>query len=300
MRKSLLTSAAVLGLALPAMAQNTSNTQSPPTPNAGVSQPQPSNSVPAGGATSMGTMPGGTTGGMATTPMGTAQPGMAPRASTEGDMTGMHPMRHPRGAGTHRPMRGQPAAMTGTGARPGHEPGVGDSEPFSDRASNIDRGDTRSQIAPRLPQPNVSSDSPEAYLAAADRALARRQTGLAQSALEHAETRMLNRSVPMGQGNMPDRDPRIEQVNSALQALANRNYSAARQNIQQAMNMGGGAGGSMGQSGMGNMPMNQPGMSNMPMDNTGMGNMPMNQSGTGAMPMGGQTGPGRSGAGLPR
>ncbi len=44
MRKSLLMSAAALGLALPAMAQNTSTMQSPPTPNGATVQPGSSNS----------------------------------------------------------------------------------------------------------------------------------------------------------------------------------------------------------------------------------------------------------------
>lgn len=221
MLKSLLISAAALGLALPAMAQNTSNGQTTPSPDAGVSQPM---------------------------------------SSDQGDMTGMHPMRHPRGgrmAQHHGRMRhGGPTggAMDDTGARPGHEPGVGESEPASNSASNIDRGNTRGDIAPRLPNPDANGNSAEAYLAAADRALARRQTGAAQEALERAETRMLDRSVPMGAGNMPAQDPRIMQVNGALQALANRNYAGARQNIQQAMNMRGGMGETTGQPGM------QPGM----------------------------------------
>lgn len=254
MRKSLLMSAAALGLALPAMAQNTSNTQVPDT---GMSQSQP-------GA-------------------------MSTQSGDSSDMTGMHPMRHPRAGrmAQHGRMHhgGQGMGATNeTGARAGHEPGVGDSEPMSSSASNIDRGDTRGQIAPRLPNPNVSGNNPEAYLAAADRALSRRQTGAAQEALERAETRMLDRSVPQGQGNMPDQDPRIAQVNSALQALANRNYSAARQNIQQAMNMQGGSGMGMGQGGQGGM-MGQPGMQ------PGMGgDQMMGQPGTAPRP----------GAGLPR
>ena len=247
MRKSLLMSAAALGLALPAMAQNTSNSQTPPSPNAGVSAPVSPNNLPPGASTATGT---------------------ASQAGGQGDMTGMQPMRHPRSAGmahnrTARHGQGQnTAAMSDTGARPGHEPGVGNSEPMSDRASNIDRGDTRSDIAPRLPNPDASANTPEAYLAAADRALARHQTGAAQEALERAETRLLDRSVPQGQGNTPDQDPRIQQVNSALQALGNRNYVGARQSIQQAMNMGGGSG--MGQGGMNQGGMGQPGMAPPP------------------------------------
>ena len=229
MRKSLLMSVAALGLALPAMAQTTT----------------PDTTAPAPAAQDSGTL--------AATP-------------PAGDMTGMQPMRHPHGTSTmrhatrHRAQSAQDASAptTATGARPGHEPGVGDSYPAGDRASNIDRGDTRSDIAPRLPAPDANGNSPDAFLRAADRALSRHQTGAAQEALERAETRMLDRSVPQGEGNTPDQDPRIQQVTVALRALASRDYGAARQSIQQAMNTRGDAG--MGQGGMSQGGMGQPGM----------------------------------------
>jgi len=290
MRKLLLMSTvAVLGLALPAMAADVSSTMSPPAPSMGNMGPQSTNSLPSGAGTAVGHTPGGAIGSTGAMPMG-AQPGMTAGAGDQGDMTGMQPMRRPHGArmAHHGRMHhhGQAAdAMGENGARPGHEPGVGDSEPMSGHASNIDRMDTRGDIAPRLPNPNASSQTAEGYLAAADRALGHRQSGAAQEALERAETRMLDRSVPQGQGNAPDQDPRIASINSALQALGNRDYSAARQSIRQAMNMSGGSG--MGQGGMSQDGMGQGGM--------GQGGMQPGMNG-GQMP---GMAP-RTGAGMPR
>ena len=222
MRKSLLlVSAATLGLAVPAMAQDTVTTQIPPAPNANQYQPQPSNSVPAGGATAAQNLPGDVN----TPPAGTAAGG------DQGDMTGMQPMRHTHHRMAHRHQMNRHAGeiTPATGAGPG--------EPESRHASNIDRADTRSGIAPALPMPPVRGNSPEDYLAAADRALAHHQSGEAQEALERAETRLLDRSVPMGEGNMPMHDPRLTQIRDARMAIANRDWNAARNNIQQAMNM---------------------------------------------------------------
>jgi hypothetical protein len=83
-----------------------------------------------------------------------------------------------------------------TGARPGRVPGVGESLPRSDRASNIGPG-TAQAIAPSLPQPAVG-DAAEArdYLMAAREALAAGRTGLAQQSLEMAETRLATRVEP--------------------------------------------------------------------------------------------------------
>ncbi len=254
MRKSLLASIAVLGLAAPAFAQ-TSSATSPPSPNASNQVPQSSNSLPAGGATSTAPSLGSVT---------TTQGG-APMATSPG-MTGMQPMRAPhRAAMRHMPARGHAAAMSSdNGARPGNEPGTGNSMPMSDRASNIDRADTRSDIAPRLPVPEASGNTAEAYLSAANRAISRRQTGAAQEALERAETRLLDRSVAPDQANTPMSDPRLTQISDARRALASRDYSSAQRSIQMAMQSGG-TGGQMGQQMNGQMPMNgqqmgQPGM----------------------------------------
>ncbi len=294
MRKSLLLmSAMALGFALPAMAQDTSSMKSPPSPNSSASEPQPTNSVPAGGATATFNRPGGDISTTRTAPAPMApQPGMgtAAQGSDQGDMTGMQPMRHPHhrmGMAHHRRMNREAGEITpATGSGPG--------EPESRRPSNIDRTDTRSDIAPALPMPPVRGNGPEAYLAAADRALSMHQGGEAQEALERAETRLLDRSVPAGEGNMPERDPRLAQIHDARMALANRDWNAARQNIQQAMNMRGGMGMNqgqmMGQPGMnqGNMNqgqmMNQPGMNQPGMNQGQMMGQPAMQPGTMAPP----------------
>ena len=285
MRKSLLLmSAAALALAMPAMAQDTSSSmKSPPAPRSGQSMPEPTNSLPAGGTTATRNLPGdvNTT---QTAPMMAPQPGMAAEGSEQGDMTGMQPMRRPHHHRmTHRrPMHENAGEITpATGAGPG--------EPESRRPSNIDRADTRGELAPALPMPPVHGNSPEAYLAAADRALAHHQGGEAQEALERAETRMLDRSVPAGQGNMPQQDPRLTQIHDARMALANHDWNAARQNIQQAMNMRGGMGMNHGGMGMdhGNMnhgqmmgqPAMQPGMNQPGMNQPGMNQPGMDQPG---------------------
>ena len=107
-----------------------------------------------------------------------------------------------------------------TGARPGNVIGTGNSLPLSDKASNINAYDTHSSIAPRLPAPMVTGDDPEQYLRAANEALAAGHTGQAQEALEESEARLLDRSVPMGQTNVPDQGPAIRHIHEALQALA--------------------------------------------------------------------------------
>jgi len=240
--------------------------------------------MPAGSATATHNLPGDVN---TTQPAPMApQPGMgtAAQGNEQGDMTGMQPMRHPhhhRMSHHHRRMNSETGEITpATGAGPG--------EPESRRPSNIDRADTRSEIAPALPMPPVHGNGPEAYLAAADRALARHQGGEAQEALERAETRLLDRAVPAGQGNMPEHDPRLTQIHDARMALANHDWNAARQSIQQAMNMRGGMGmnrGNMNMNGQGQMmgqPAMQPGMDQPGMNQGNMNQPGMNQPG--AMP----------------
>ena len=53
------------------------------------------------------------------------------------------------------PVLAQAPAAPGTGARAGHEPGVGDSLPRSSQASNIDAADSQSNVAPTLPQSSI-------------------------------------------------------------------------------------------------------------------------------------------------
>ena len=111
--------------------------------------------------------------------------------------------------------------------------GVG--SPSSNAASNIGPGDTRGQIAPRLPNPDAGGNTPQAYLAAAQRALAANRTGAAQEALERAETRLLSRSTDPSQAGAPDPSAAVQAVGAARRALAARDTAGARSAISSAM-----------------------------------------------------------------
>jgi hypothetical protein len=110
------------------------------------------------------------------------------------------------------------------------------SMPMGSNASNIAPSNTRSTIAPNLPTPAVGPGaSPADLLHAAQRALAAGRTGEAQQALEMAQTRLLDRSVPQGQTNTPSAHPGVAQISQALQALAAGDKAHCMQLIQQAI-----------------------------------------------------------------
>ena len=133
--------------------------------------------------------------------------------------------------------QGVPAgANPETGARPGNDIGTGMSLPMGTHASNIDAADTRSVIAPNLPTPPIGPNAgPADYLRAAQSALQRGRTGEAQQALEMAQTRLLDRSVPQGQTNNPSDNPAVTQVSQALKALAAGDRTQTMQLIQSAI-----------------------------------------------------------------
>ncbi len=161
---------------------------------------------------------------------GSAPPTTDPAAVPEMTAPGVRqsPMSHGM-ADTGRP-------ASDSDIRPGHVPGVDDSFPASNKASNLAPGDTRSVIAPRLPAPAGGPDaSPAAFLTDAQRALATRQTGRAQEALERAETAMLQRSVPAGEASTPDQSPGVLQIRSARDALARGDIAGAQKAIAGAL-----------------------------------------------------------------
>jgi len=123
-----------------------------------------------------------------------------------------------------------------TGARPGNVIGTGMSLPLGTSASNIDAQNTRSQIAPNLPSPQVGPNASSVdYLSAALEALSEGRTGEAQEALEHAQTRLLDRSVAYGQTNNPTDNPAVAQITQALHALAAGDRPRCMQLIQSAI-----------------------------------------------------------------
>jgi hypothetical protein len=87
-----------------------------------------------------------------------------------------------------------------------------------------------------LPEPSLSEGSrPSDYLRAAQGALAAGRAGEAESALEMAQTRILDRSVPLGQTGNPSDNPTIGQITQARQALAAHDRATSLQLIQTAI-----------------------------------------------------------------
>lgn len=215
MRYALLTTAALIGLAAsPAFAQNTNAPDAASSPNAGDTS--------------------------------------AVRPGSDG-MTGMRPMRGQQNYGTRAatpsPERPAPAARPTRASRAPMNDGMdapstgeyrgGAGSPLSQAASNTTAANTRSEIAPRLPDPGAASSTPEAYIAAAQRALAAGRTGAAQEALERAETRLLTRSTDPSMAGSPADMPMVRQISDARQALANRDTAGARTALGMAMSEGG-------------------------------------------------------------
>jgi hypothetical protein len=129
-----------------------------------------------------------------------------------------------------------PGADPATGARPGNDIGTGMSLPMGSNASNINPTDTQSPIAPNLPSPDVGANaSAPDYLIAARNALAAGRTGEAQQSLEMAQTRLLDRSVPLFQTNTPSANPVVSQISQALQALAAGDRPRSMQLIEAAI-----------------------------------------------------------------
>jgi hypothetical protein len=129
-----------------------------------------------------------------------------------------------------------PGVNPQTGARPGNDIGTGASLPYSEKAGNISPQDTTSTIAPNLPTPSIGENATvHDYLMAARTALLIGKTGEAQQSLEMAETRALDRSVPLFQTGVPSKNPLVDEINQALQALAGGDRGRAVQIIETAL-----------------------------------------------------------------
>jgi hypothetical protein len=214
MRSSLLTSAVVLGLALtaPAFAQ-TSGTQ-----NLGPNGVRNGTQTGQVGAQNMG--------------QNGTQNGVENRAeNTTRHRTRHFAERHRYIASPHRLIR-EGEMNPATGARWGHHPGIGESLPYSTHASNITPQDTRSVIAPTLPVPPTQNGSTDRFLNWARQALARHQTGLAQSNLEDAMTARLNGDEVRGAS--PADDPTIGAIQAALDDLAAHRWQGVDRRIAEA------------------------------------------------------------------
>ena len=93
-----------------------------------------------------------------------------------------------------------------------------------------------STVLTPLPSPAVAPEArPSDILHAALGAVAAGRLGEAQEALEEAQTRILDRSVPLGQTHNPSDNPAVAQISQALQALATQDRATAIQIIQTAI-----------------------------------------------------------------
>jgi len=123
-----------------------------------------------------------------------------------------------------------------SGARPGHAIGVGDSLPRSDKASNINAADTKTTVAPTLPASAIGTNATaKDYLRAARASLVAGQTGATQQQLEMAETRALDRSVPMGQTDQPVGGSFVSWIGEARAAVGSGDRPHAIQLIDMAL-----------------------------------------------------------------
>ena len=180
-----------------------------------------SNPAPTGAVTSPQVSPGGSApGNMSPGPTGTTAMSSMPTSKT-----------------TPAPNGAVSAPDVNSGAPPGTAPGK------MSTASNSMATSSSGQSAPgpmynhhhhwssnsALPQ-NASATT---YLHIAKSAIGHHNAALADDALSHAETQLLNRSVPAGQV-MPDSSPPIQSIESARKALHAGNYSEASADTKQA------------------------------------------------------------------
>ncbi|WP_428483384.1 hypothetical protein [Rhodopila sp.] len=122
------------------------------------------------------------------------------------------------------------------GARPGNNGAAGMPMPRGSSASNLTPEDTHSITAPDLPAPDLpDSHRPSDLLRAAEGALAAGRTGQTQESLEMAQTRLLDRSVPLGRTHTVSDNPTVGQISQALQALASHDRGTCMQFIQAAL-----------------------------------------------------------------
>jgi hypothetical protein len=129
-----------------------------------------------------------------------------------------------------------PFILAATGILPGFWLGAALAQPVDRPARNITSCDTRSVIALRLPVPLVpSADPPSVFLTAARSAVMVGRTGEAEEALERAETRLLDRTLPSPAASLPDNQQAVLAISAARRALAAHNRPATITAIDDAL-----------------------------------------------------------------
>jgi len=192
---------------------------------------QTASPAPAGAVNSPQVSPSGSPGKMAPAPSNSPMSAMSSAPSN-----GSAPSPAPTGA--------VGAPDVAAGAAPGTSPGKMAPAPNGINAAGTGSmaSTTKVQSAPgpmyshhhwsttsMLPQ-NASATT---YLHIAKTAISHHNLSLADDALSHAETRLLDRAVPQGQIS-PDDSPTIQSIESARQALHAGNYSQASADTKQA------------------------------------------------------------------
>jgi hypothetical protein len=128
----------------------------------------------------------------------------------------------------------QPPASLPNGEGPVGTGGAG--VPLSTKPANLAPSPSGSVIAPRLPSPSLGENATaKDYLMAARKAISQGQLGMAQEALERAETWVLDRSVRPSQVRNQITDPAVEDISGALHALAAQNTAEAQRRIDAAL-----------------------------------------------------------------
>ena len=88
-------------------------------------------------------------------------------------------------------------------------------------AASVAPADDRADIVQPLPSPMIDDNAPPAtFLRAARSALFTGDTGLAQEAMERAESRLLSRAVRPSLASQPSQQPLVAQIEAARNALS--------------------------------------------------------------------------------
>jgi hypothetical protein len=187
---------------------------------------QTASPAPTGAVTAPQVTPSGAPGNMAPAPSGNSMSAMSSSATSGTSST---PSPAPNGAAS--------APDVNSGATPGTAPG---------KMSTASNGMASTETDGATPGPMYSHHhhwssattlpadaSASTYLHIAKSAIWHHNVALADDALSHAETQLLDRSVPQGQV-MADNSPSIQSIESARKALHAGNYSQASADTKQA------------------------------------------------------------------
>ena len=128
-------------------------------------------------------------------------------------------------------------ANPSTGARPGHDPGTGESLPRhpTRRATSGPPIRAPPSRPPCRRRQSAKLRRTQDYLKAARAALVAGHTGQAQQSLEMAETRALDRSVAPGQTTAPSDSQLVSRIRDARHALGSGDRTHAIQLIDLAL-----------------------------------------------------------------